>query len=86
MVIRKQGMNALNFLYPETEKYEDKTLCMNKGIFFEKNVSARDDIFIKKYGFRIPNNTCNYEDFFIKIKANERDFSNVLNYLRERNL
>jgi len=62
------------FLYPETEQSEDKTLWLNKGITFEKNVSARDDIYVKKYGLNIPADAQNYEDFVLKIKESEQSF------------
>ena len=39
-----------------------------------KNVSAREDIYVMKCGLEIPRHTSNYQEFVDKIKINEHKF------------
>lgn len=66
----KQGY----YLYPDSTNGNNKKLCLNSGVSYEKNVMARDDINVCKYGLKIPQETKTYEEFVCKIKENEKEF------------
>ena len=62
------------FLYPETDRDNDLRLWLNKGSTYEKNVTPREDICIRKYGLKIPVNAENYEIFSAKMRVSEQKF------------
>ncbi len=65
------------YLYPEAEGGEDRTLWMNRGSTFEKNVTPRDDVSVTKHGLKIPTDAASYADFTAKMAAREREFRQV---------
>lgn len=67
------------YLYPEAKNGSDLKLCLNKGTTFEKDVRAREDVFVIKHGLKIPDDAVNYDDFVTKIKMYEHDFISALN-------
>lgn len=69
----KQGF----YLYPSTSEDEDETLLLNRGSTFEKNVTPRKDIIVRKEGLHIPQDTSDYESFITAIRANESSFTNI---------
>lgn len=60
--------------YPESKGNLDVCLKMNKGITYEKNVEAREDIKVIKQGLKIPNNAKNYKEFSKMMKESENEF------------
>jgi len=62
------------YLYPEINEIIDEKLWMNRGSTYEKNVEARDDIFVTKHGLKLPIDSATYEEFVFKIKISEHDF------------
>lgn len=62
------------FLYPEAGDAVDLKLRLNQGTTYEKNVVPRDDIFVIKYGLRIPVGAKNYDDFINKMEVSEQVF------------
>lgn len=65
------------YLYPEANGANGRKLRMNRGSTFEKNVAPRDDISVTKHGLKIPTNTADYEDFKLKMKADEQEFRDI---------
>jgi 5-methylcytosine-specific restriction endonuclease McrBC regulatory subunit McrC len=63
------------YLYPESDGKEDETLQLNQGLTYEKNVSPRDDICVKKHGLRIPAGASSYNDFAEKMMTAENEFT-----------
>ena len=62
------------YFYPEANGENRLTLYLNRGSTYEKNVEARDDICVIKYGLRIPDNAKSYDEFILKIKEAEKEF------------
>lgn|GEM_PF-694746 len=62
------------YLYPEKDVLDDKTLRLNCGSTYEKNVKAREDIAVTKIGLFVEQNAENY-DAFVKLQGfNENSF------------
>ncbi len=61
------------FIYPEKEKTDNNALWLNRGITYEKNVTARNDISVTKLGLKIPTLADNYVDFKTLIMAEENE-------------
>lgn len=70
----KQGF----YFYPEIGETENLGLRLNSGSTYEKNVLARDDVMLIKYGLRIPQNAENYDHFKKQMKDIEIAFINVM--------
>ncbi|MGB4589421.1 MAG: hypothetical protein WBI17_09360 [Clostridiaceae bacterium] len=70
----KQGF----YLYPEVDNKDDLRLWMNSGSTYDKNVAPRDDISITKHGLKIPNDANQYDAFVTSMKANEKEFLEIL--------
>lgn len=66
------------YLYPENQEKEILELKLNRGSTYEKNVMARDDIAVVKFGLNIPQKANNYNDFKSQIIASERRFKERL--------
>ena len=62
------------FLYPESTNGIDKKFALNRGVSYESNVKAREDVNVIKHGFIIPNDSANYNEFRMNMERNERDF------------
>ncbi len=62
------------FLYPEAEEAQNTILWMNRGVSFEKNVTARSDVCVLKQGLRLPKDAGNYDEFVSRLKENEKIF------------
>lgn len=67
------------YIYPESEGQVPLVLNLNKGSTYENNVSARDDVNIIKFGFKIPNKSADYEDFKMQIHESELVLQNFIN-------
>ena len=65
------------YLYPEVEGSDDLKLWLNRGLTYEKNVMARDDISVIKHGLKIPIDAQNYSEFTAKMKVQEQAFTSV---------
>lgn len=65
------------YLYPEAEGSDDLKLWLNRGLTYEKNVMARDDISVIKHGLKIPIDAQNYSEFTAKMKVQEQKFTSV---------
>ncbi|MDO5096918.1 MAG: hypothetical protein Q4D65_10165 [Peptostreptococcaceae bacterium] len=63
------------YLYPENQEKEILELKLNRGSTYEKNVAARDDIAVVKFGLQIPQNAKDYNCFKIQMADNERKFT-----------
>ena len=66
------------YLYPEAEDSDDLKLWLNRGLTYEKNVMARDDISVTKHGLKIPVDALNYNEFSARIKTCEQEFKSAL--------
>lgn len=73
------GAKAGFYLYPEIGNADNMKLWLNKGSSYEKNVSARDDISVIKYGLKIPVGADCYDKFDEMMKKSEKDFTAVFN-------
>lgn len=62
------------YFYPEAEGTQSKTLLLNQGVSYEENVCARDDIWVKKHGLKIPIGIPDYESFASRMADSEQDF------------
>ena len=65
------------YLYPEAEGSDDLKLWLNRGLTYEKNVMARDDISVIKHGLKIPIDAQNYSEFTAKMKVQEQEFTSA---------
>lgn len=65
------------YLYPEAEGLGSFKLWMNRGLTYEANVMARDDISITKHGLKIPVDVSDYTEFVAKMKLHEQEFKKV---------
>ena len=65
------------YLYPEAEGSDDLKLWLNRGLTYEKNVMARDDISVIKHGFKIHIDAQNYSGLRTKMKVQEQEFTSV---------
>lgn len=65
------------YLYPDAVGIDNPPLWMNKGSTYESNVTARDDICIKKHGLKIPVKAENYDVFVSQMKTCEREFLEI---------
>ena len=63
------------YLYPESALAEDRTLVLNRGSTYEKDVAPRSGVRVTKHGLRIPQEADHYEDFAAKMKAAEKAFT-----------
>ncbi len=63
---------------------ENNKLMLNKGSTYEKNVTARIDIYLEKCGLYIPDGAINYNDFKLKIADSEQEFMQKVCMLSER--
>ena len=63
------------YLYPEADGADDLKLQLNRGLTYEKNVMARDDISVIKHGLKIPIDAQNYSEFTAKMKVQEQEFT-----------
>lgn len=66
------------YLYPEAGDGGDVALRMNRGSTFEKNVAARDDVCVRKLGFKIPTGVDAYAAFAARMAVSESEFRQVL--------
>lgn len=66
------------YLYPENQEKEILELKLNRGSTYEKNVTARDDIAVVKFGLHIPQKATNYNNFKSQIIDSERRFKERL--------
>ncbi len=66
------------YLYPEICSKHDQVLWLNKGLSYDRNVCARNDILLVKHGLLIPDNASNYDDFVKKINESEDLFTSEL--------
>lgn len=66
------------YLYPEAEGSDDLKLWLNRGLTYEKNVMARDDISVIKHGLKIPVDALNYAEFSARMKTCEQDVADGL--------
>ena len=66
------------YLYPEAEGSADLKLRLNRGLTYEKNVMARDDISVIKHGLKIPIDVSNYDEFVMKMKICEQEFKSTI--------
>ncbi len=71
------------YFYPEIAKTENNKLMLNMGSTYEKNVTARTDIYAQKCGIYIPDNAINYKDFKAKIAESEQNFKQKLRLLND---
>ncbi len=71
------------YFYPEIAKTESIKLMLNKGSTYEKNVSARKDIYVQKCGLYIPDNAADYKDFKARIADSEQEFKQEICLLSE---
>ena len=53
-------------------------LRLNRGLTYEKNVMARDDISVIKHGLKIPIDVSNYDEFVMKMKICEQEFKSTI--------
>ncbi len=72
------------YFYPDIGNSESNKLMLNKGSTYEKNVVAREDIYIEKLGLYIPNDANSYKDFKFKIAESEQRFKQQIYKLDER--
>ena len=66
------------YLYPEAEGSADLKLRLNRGLTYEKNVMARDDISVIKHGLKIPIDVSNYDEFVMKMKICEQELKSTI--------
>ena len=60
------------YVYPEKSDNSMEHYKMLKGHTFDSSVKEREEeVSVKKYGFRIPQNISNYNSFEIEMKKNE---------------
>lgn len=62
------------YFYPEMGEEEDAVMWLNRGSTYEKNVEAREDICLIKYGFQIPTGIDVYSAFTEQMRCNEIKF------------
>ncbi len=62
------------YFYPEANEEDELVMWLNRGSTYEKNVRARDDIYIKKLGLKIPKSANTYQNFSVMINASEEAF------------
>lgn len=62
------------YLYPDAEHGNDVALRLNRGTTYEKNVTAREDIYVCKHGLQIPGGVDDYAEFVAQIKLSEEIF------------
>ena len=62
------------YLYPEAAHQADVSLCLNRGMTYEDNVSPRNDVFVIKCGLQIPDGAKDYADFVARMEENETAF------------
>ena len=67
------------FLYPEVQGHGDSELWMNRGLTYEGNVTARDDVMVVEHGLKIPvvSKGSNYAEFAAGMRHAEREFTRV---------
>ena len=66
------------YFYPEVHDVKDTVLWLNRGLSYEKNVCAREDICLIKHGLNIPQQSDSYKEFLDSIKCSETEFINGL--------
>ena len=62
------------YLYPENGEKHIEKFNLQKGTTYEKNVTTREEIEVKKIGLLIPRNCERYSEFVDLIKVNEKIF------------
>lgn len=63
------------FIYPKESSDADVILYLNEGTTFEKNVKPRDDIiYVKKYGFIVPQGRTSFKEFSKTMERKESEF------------
>ncbi len=72
-MLRFEAKKAFYF-YPESERKDDETFWLNRGLSFENNVSERNDICLVKHGLYIPKDAATYDEFVDKMHENEENF------------
>lgn len=66
------------YFYPENSATGNSRLWMNEGTTYENDVSPRKDVYVTKWGLRIPSNHSSYDAFVEEMKASESEFVEVL--------
>ncbi len=61
------------FIYPSTQNDKEKNikLFLNSGLACEGTVNKRENIYVIKYGFKIPDDAKEYPEFVVKMKKHE---------------
>lgn len=62
------------YFYPKTDNKDDARLCLNQGSTYEQNVTPRNDVYVIKYGLKIPTDADSYSRFVSKIQQSEAEF------------
>ncbi len=62
------------YFYPEIGDENHLRMYVNRGSSYEDDVQFRKDVYIEKYGLKIPHSACDYNDFVMKIKDCEAEF------------
>lgn len=62
------------YFYPESGEIKNLELHLNSGSTYEKDVGARENIRLSKYGLLIPNNVADYDQFKTQMKESELSF------------
>lgn len=65
------------YIYPDAAGSGNLKLRMNRGLTYEKNVAARDDIHITKLGLKIPAGAQRYEGFCEEMQVQEEELKKV---------
>ena len=61
------------YLYPEENNQNVRQLLLNRGITYEGKVSYRNDVYVEKYGLKIPVDANNYDKFKSQMKLSENE-------------
>ena len=70
------------YFYPEVGDVSDWKLYLNSGSTYDKNIVARNDVFVTKHGLSIPSGCNDYSDFKQAMHTSEQIF---LSALEEKN-
>ncbi len=71
------------YFYPEAGSETKQTFWLNEGVSYDKNVKAREDISLIKYGLLIPSEVSDYTVFVMKMKNSEKTFKNGLGIIEQ---
>ena len=66
------------YIYPETKDQEERTLFLNRGTSFQKDVSKREDVCVVKYGIKIPREAKSFQEFSSKMEKEEDRIRNII--------